>query len=676
MAVETTGTSANFTGTGVSSTYAPGFYVNDSAQVVVMVNGVVKTIGVDYVVNNVGAAAGCNVVANFTLGAAVFIERVTPITQLVDTQNNETILEDVLDAEFDKLTMIAQELDGATDRALLVPKGESGYVLPSKANRANKYPVFDLNGDLATSPGTGTDNTLRGDLGSAGATKGGALIRHDDAVVYPANSLGLYIANLRAKRRSILDFLSVAQRADVLNGTLALDLTTVINNAIVQMTGGELVFNPGQYRIDGQLNVLAALTMNFSNRQASLVLGTQNQNGIVIGDNTDPTRNLLFGTKIIEPTITVKNGIPTFTSGAAIKRNYVAHVDIMRPQIYGKDATTTRLWDGLSDYRVSESDAPDILFQYLNGSGVYALGDGTTPGRTVDCNYDNARIFGIKKGIFIDAGCAGLGMYRPAIYGIAAAGWGIHVRCTAGPNGQNFFIDTPDIEVTPGAAGGIWGESGNRIMVHGGWIGGSNVPGVKFDYSADSCSTSADMVGCYAELNGPQNRVTGGDIAGDNTTAGANGIIIRGSGCSVSDEVSVRQWLGNGIDWGGTTPSNVKIGSVDFTSNGRDIASMDAFSNVNAPTVANGNTNKTRSYVAAATMDLPANMGFVQITGATAIATIKRQGAGKVLTIQAGAGGITINNTGNIILPSSPLAVPAFNTVTLYCDGVNWFKSV
>lgn len=163
MAVETTTTSASFTGTGVSSTYAPGFYVNSSDQVQVYVDGVLKTLGVDYVVNGVGASAGCTIVGTFAGGSAVYIERVTPITQLVDTQNNETILEDVLDAEFDKLTMIAQEAAGKLLRAMLVPKGEIAPALQSVSLRANKFAAFDSSGALigaAVSPGVSATGTL------------------------------------------------------------------------------------------------------------------------------------------------------------------------------------------------------------------------------------------------------------------------------------------------------------------------------------------------------------------------------------------------------------------------------------------------------------------------------------------------------------------------------------
>lgn len=171
MAVSTTVTSANFVGTGVLSSYAPGFYVNSGDQVRVYVGGALKTLGVDYVVNGVGASAGCTIVGNFTGGSDVYIERATPITQLVDTQNNETILEDVLDAGFDKLTMIDQEQQTQIDRALKVPKGETTLTVPALAQRAGKYFAFDVAGNPVAASGTGADIGLRADLAAlTGAT--------------------------------------------------------------------------------------------------------------------------------------------------------------------------------------------------------------------------------------------------------------------------------------------------------------------------------------------------------------------------------------------------------------------------------------------------------------------------------------------------------------------------
>lgn len=241
MAVETTATSASFTGTGVSSTYAPGFYVNSSDQVVVTVDGVVQTLGDDYVVNNVGASTGCDIVGTFTLGAAIYVERVTPITQLVDTQNNETILEDVLDAEFDKLTMIAQELGGKVARALLFPKGEAGYTLPAAAARANQFPVFDANGDLILSSGTGADAGLRADLA---ASSGAGLVSWIRAAT---GAVARTIADWFSDQPSVMDYIPAVERVKIRLRTSTADLSSYFLAA--SAAGKAFVVPEGSYRL-------------------------------------------------------------------------------------------------------------------------------------------------------------------------------------------------------------------------------------------------------------------------------------------------------------------------------------------------------------------------------------------------------------------------------------------
>lgn len=171
MAVSSTATDYSGLGTGTSATYGTGIYANASDQIKVYANGVLQTLGVNYSLSGIGSAGGVDVLGTFTLGAALYIERVTPITQLVDTQNNETILEDVLDAEFDKLTMIDQEQQTQIDRALKVPKGETTLTVPALAQRAGKYFAFDVVGNPVAASGTGTDIGLRADLAAlTGAT--------------------------------------------------------------------------------------------------------------------------------------------------------------------------------------------------------------------------------------------------------------------------------------------------------------------------------------------------------------------------------------------------------------------------------------------------------------------------------------------------------------------------
>lgn len=203
MAVELTATDYSGIGTGASATYATGIYANAASQMKVYVDDVLKTLGDDYSLNGIGSAGGVDVVGVFALGAKVYVERVTPITQLVDTQNNETILEDVLDGQFDKLTLIAQELSGKAGRAVLGPKGAPGLSLDidglldgdlieyrqnalrrvGRESFAGKYYAGDATGRLTPSAGTGSDSALRADLASPAA--GLALVRYTPAQAAP-----------------------------------------------------------------------------------------------------------------------------------------------------------------------------------------------------------------------------------------------------------------------------------------------------------------------------------------------------------------------------------------------------------------------------------------------------------------------------------------------------------
>lgn len=283
MAVETTGTDASFTGTGVSSTYSTGFYINTSDQIVVTVNGVLQTLGDDYVVNNVGASGGCDIVGNFTLGAAVYVERVTPITQAVDTQNNETILEDVLDAEFDKLTMIAQEINNKAGRALLFPKGESGQTIPAAASRAGRFPAFDALGALFMSAGTGNDPNLRTDLATTvgAALMGWALLATGAVARTVSDKLAetVSVADFGAKANAITKTTGSSTNASVVFTDVNAAWTTADVGKTISITGagpagGTLVTTIAGRNSATSINLAAAASATLAN--LTYTYGTDN----------------------------------------------------------------------------------------------------------------------------------------------------------------------------------------------------------------------------------------------------------------------------------------------------------------------------------------------------------------------------------------------------------------
>lgn len=449
------------------------------------------------------------------------------------------------------------------------------------------------------------------------------------------------------------------------------DDTAAIQSCITANPGKRILFRGGAYKITAPLRILKAVVLDFE-VGATLLLARQNINGIEIGDGTAATRDFTFGTEIRRPTFNPFPGVAAFTAGACIYRNFVAFCDVTSLTVFGRDRGEAKLFDGVFDYRSSECDTPGATIQYVRNNAIHCRGDGTTPGRTVDCNYDNLRATDIRCGIYIDAGCAGLGYYRPTIYGLAAGGYGIHVNCQAGPNGQNFFIDSPDIEAGPSASAGIFLQSGQKAIVTGGWVGASMGYGLRIGANFDSAVVSCNFVQSKVVIDGPHNTISGGEIVGDGATR-ADGLLINGAHTVIASGVKVRQWSGNGIAWGSANPNGVLIGALHFANNGTDIAPLVGFTPSTVPVIGAGNTDKLRVVTAATTLALPITISFARVTGQAAIKNIPVRGAGGRLTLQAGAGGMTLSSGGNLLLPSSPLSVAAFNTVSLVCDGATWF---
>lgn len=454
-------------------------------------------------------------------------------------------------------------------------------------------------------------------------------------------------------------------------GDGASDDTTAIQACIVANPGKRILFRIGRYKISAPLRILRAAVLDFE-IGATLVLATRNMNGIEIGDGTVATRSATFGTQIRRATFNPLPGIEAFTAGACIYRNYVAFCQVSDVTIYGRDGGEAKLFNGVFDYRASECDTPKAVIQYVRNHAIHCKGDGTTPGRTVDCNYDHLRATDVRTGIFIDAGCAGLGFYRPTIYGLTPGGQGIHIKCLAGPNGQNFFIDSPDIEAGPTAAAGIHLESGQKAIITGGWVGASMGYGLRIGSAFDSAMVSCNFVQSKVVIDGRHNSISGGEIVGDGSSR-ADGLLINGANTVIASGVKIRQWGGNGIAWGDEKPAGILIGALHFANNRSDIAPLVGFTPSTMPIIAQASTDKQRVIAAAATLELPITIHFARVTGQTAIKIIPVRGAGARVTLQASAGGMTLVSGGNISLPTSPMLVAAFNTVSLVCDGANWF---
>lgn len=152
--VATTENIESHTGNGVTTEFAFPNIVLDEGDIEVTVSGTLKTITTDYTVAGVGDEDGVTVtfLSAPADAAPVVIRRVVNYIQQTDLSNFDGNPSDVIEEQFDLLTMQTQQLGEISDRSLKFPVGEdNSSVLPDEDDRADKILVFDEDGDLDVS---------------------------------------------------------------------------------------------------------------------------------------------------------------------------------------------------------------------------------------------------------------------------------------------------------------------------------------------------------------------------------------------------------------------------------------------------------------------------------------------------------------------------------------------
>ena len=100
-----------------------------------------------------------------------------------------------------------------------------------------------------------------------------------------------------------------------------------------------------------------------------------------------------------------------------------------------------------------------------------------------------------------------------------------------------------------------------------------------------------------------------------------------------------------------------------------------AYSNSHRPTITGGAPNSRAAWSYASALVLDHGRYYYQVTGATAINTMTLMASETRLVIQAGAGGITVNNSGDIGLKGAVNAtIPAFYCIEFMATGTNWIE--
>lgn len=159
-------------GNGVTTVFPYQFKILANTDLQVYVAGVLKALGIDYTVSGVGVDVGGSV--TFISGApaalaSVSILRAMAVRRTTDYQQLGDFLTPVVNPDLDNAILLIQDVQTQLGRSIRTPPDEVGSLptLPSIAQRAGKFSAFDALGLPIASSGTGNDSALRVDLATS-----------------------------------------------------------------------------------------------------------------------------------------------------------------------------------------------------------------------------------------------------------------------------------------------------------------------------------------------------------------------------------------------------------------------------------------------------------------------------------------------------------------------------
>jgi hypothetical protein len=480
---------------------------------------------------------------------------------------------------------------------------------------------------------------------------------------------------------SVFDFMTAAQQNNVILNIGSIDCAAAVQAAVVAAAGQLLLVPGGKYLINSQINVLQALQIMGVRGHSTFVLGTQNQNGFVIGDGTLPTRTAVYGTYIEGLVFNPSQTVAAFTSGSCIYRNYTAYTFVRDVTFYGSNGTANILWEGIRNFQTLEWEDYKCRFSFMLGYSINCFGSNTTTLQTNDGRIDTCEFTSSRNvAVFIGAYSNGITLNSPIAY--ADQFNVIQIDGVGAAKPYNIFILQPDIELDNAGISAIYCTDAVGLkQIVGGWIGLGTLAVSANAVNVTASSGGLEMIGVNCTqasviLSGPACKVTGGEVSGDNSTTPTGITINAGATDTEIVGVRVRQWITSGITFVGS-PQRCLVDGVIFRNNGVDFTGQNFSGAGLQPQISGCRTDAGNTITPAASIVLHPALPFYQLSGAaTTITTLSVFAQGQRVTFEAlDAAGDTFGGGGNIQLKTAPTTIPQFKTMSFVCDGnANWFE--
>lgn len=173
MTVTTTATRTSTAGDGVVTAFSfpYKFFANDDLTVILVVDATnvetTQTITTEYTVTGAGLDAGgaVTMVTAPAVGETLVITREEQFTQGLDLVENDPLPSDLVEQQFDTVTMLAQQLDTRVDRSVRLSEGDiTGASTVLATPVADAYIMWSSDGlSLTSNPTADTGQRLGGD---------------------------------------------------------------------------------------------------------------------------------------------------------------------------------------------------------------------------------------------------------------------------------------------------------------------------------------------------------------------------------------------------------------------------------------------------------------------------------------------------------------------------------